>query len=131
VKVLISIYLTDDKMQVPYQMAAEKLLRSKYPGLYCFNLDNHSATEMLDHALQLLMQEEEVLVVMEAGREGTDVSRLLKLINYMVRKKADNHCLVLVGAHPVLQKMGKALGGYFYRAEKVEDVLQPAARLFS
>ncbi|MFP4091416.1 MAG: hypothetical protein ACLFUB_10035 [Cyclobacteriaceae bacterium] len=118
-------------MDVPFQATSEALLRKAYQDVVFFNLDNHSGTEMLEHAIELLNRAEVALVVAEAQEAEADPSRMLKLMNYLLRDRSAKYHFALLGEHPLLRKMAQPLRENFYLLHSEEELLPLSQNIFS
>jgi response regulator of citrate/malate metabolism len=112
-KALLHIQLTDAVHEVPYQTVARHII-NQYPEVSSFGLDNHSSAEMLDYAREMIERISQLLVLLECYSPDAKPGRLVSLLNTLIRKNPEQIELILLGAHPLVEKMGRTLGERFH-----------------
>jgi hypothetical protein len=131
VKALLHVQVVEKPEEVLFQTTYEMLIKRQFPEIPYFSLDNFSDVSMIDYALKLIQRSEKILIVIESKHEEADPNKLLKLLNHLVRRGTSNVKLVMLGEHPTVEKMAKALGNNFEPRPKEEKLLRIAENLFS
>ncbi|WPP48066.1 hypothetical protein [Catalinimonas niigatensis] len=130
-KALLSIQLVEKPEDVLFKTSYEEQVKQYYPDVTHFSLDNFSQVSMIEYALELVQRSESLLIVIESSNGETSPNKLTSLINHLVRKRFDNMKLIMLGEHPAMEKMGKALGEKFDFQPNKEKILLIADHLFS
>jgi len=129
-KALLHIQLTAEVHEVPYQTTARHII-NQYPEVSSFGLDNHSSAEMLDYAREMIERTSQLLVLLECYSPDAKSGRLVSLLNTLIRKKPEHMELVLLGAHPMVEKMGRTLGERFHVRPDEQALQKIKGRLFA
>lgn len=73
-----------------------------------YELDNYSDGVAFHYARQLVQQSDRIIVIVQA-LESQERGKVTDFINRLIKLRAKTHCL-LIGEHPLLQKLLKKVG---------------------
>ncbi len=105
----------------PYEKPWLKAAQEIFPEAITYDLDNHSETLVVDYALRLIEEAEQVLCILEVKSQAS-ISSLFKIFEKIIRKR-EKCQLIFNGEHPVVEKMTKPLSsGQIYREVALEEL---------
>ena len=90
-----------------YQVLEKEWTKTHLPDFYWYDLDNFSEGVVVDYALQMLQQAQNILLIIKA-EPNSPLGGILKIIPQLHRSKSQIK-VIFQGDHAQLQKMLKPL----------------------
>lgn len=91
-----------------YEVPLKEWFKNFYPDFFIYDFDNFSEAMVVDYALQLLNNAQQVVLILQAEPESP-LGGILKLMPIVMRQKQKTK-LVFEGEHIAVERMLKPLG---------------------
>ncbi len=116
------------KASLPY---GSPLIGKHHPRVALFELDNYSARQMIGYAQEMIRRSTLILVVVESWSDEANTGNLIRLFNQLSREKPANLQMLLLGRHPLVEKMERPLGDQFRPNANMQQLASMTADLFA
>lgn len=130
-QVLIHVNLAAPR-QIPFELALIRWTKQTLTGVTTFDFDNHSEAILAGYAIDLINQSEKVLlyILNQQGPEAA-LGGLMKVMQNITRKQGKQINVVLQGAHPMIERMSRALpAGHFTQVDTMEKGKEKVSSFF-
>lgn len=109
-----------EKINPSYEKEKISLIRSWFPDIQVFDLDNHSDPGLFDHIPRLTDTSERTVLLISL-KDDTRSARLTGIIE-KIKKYRDKVLVILQGENPALENtLGKYFGDNFLKKPSAEE----------
>lgn len=130
-KAVVHIQLVEDYQELPFQTEFHQFVSTEFQEVEFFELDNFSGSEMISYAWEMIQRTTLILLVVESRSGQAYPGKLIRLFNQIVKEKPAHLQIVLLGKHPVIEKIAKPLANQFRPILDRQQLEQIATDLLS